>query len=362
MVENQATRLFRQIRDYYFKILHTPVTLGRKLSFHKYAILPFLLFRLINSANWIQNFLLFGGLYGHLDIYGELEAILWMLTLDFFYLSDLIFFRPGLQFKIESLLQYSETFMESVGTTDAISRCKTRTLKIFIFNSVLDYFQITTYGITSWGAVDYKTQVYWLFPWKFPELEATYWFLQTATIGLLFFSWSTIICLPSCVAYQVEACVNGINDKLRFRPLESCLSDYRAIWLSSRIASDELDMIQLFNYLHLGVEQTVQSYILFQMIRNGASVREILYLLGDLTSSLSRVAFSFYALTTVVYANKRVWKKFRMYNGERKLVRKTVRSLRPIEMKIGPWACDTNLLLSGMSSFLDYYVVAALWP
>lgn len=85
--------------------------------------------------------------------------------------------------------------------------------------------------------------------------------------------------------------------------------------------------------------------------------------------SLTRVAHAFYALSSVSDAVEDFWKTMErnLYictrrTKDRKYLAKMFASIRPNQMTMGPIKCSKNLVLNGMSVFVDYYATSALWP
>ncbi len=245
----------------------------------------------------------------------------------------------------------------------------------------MDYFQAISYTWAIWGSLTYQVNVYSMFPWKTPLAETIFWVAQCYTVGALCFIYSFLVVFHGMYAYHKEICVRALAsciEKSRYSqysvyPIEKIIQDYKTLHLATSMVGGKVCNILIIMYLAMGVQQTVESYVLFQMIKMGMGFKDVMFLLLDICLTLSRIAHSLYALSSVDLATQDFWRKIKgnimmLGSGEilaskkRKERAKLRRTIRPIAMRLGPIRCTKSLLLTGMAQYTNYYIAAALWP
>lgn len=383
----RITENFRKVFVYYSTFMSSLITKENMVDFRFATISKAKLFMYIFArfpivSTCIHNILLLSGVYtykfGPLDIFARLEAALWAFGYAMYFVSDPLILQAGFHIEVYRFANHCDRIWDTakkVLTKHTVNKLTHRLSKnwkrIFIHNNATDYFLMVNFAWQLWGGgVTYQSYPYSLYPNKNLIAETIAWFLQSFGLCAYCFVWSFLLTFHGIFAYYAEICIQAMSEALNTGrySMEKTLQDYRYLVLASRLVGKHACLLQMVMYLITGIQQTVESYIFFQMIRLGAGGTDLTFLLLDLSFCLSRVGHSFYAIASVDRSVKELWRRIKqdlwsavLNSGRRKWLRQTFRSLPPMKMRIGPLTCKQDLFLTGISVYMNYYIAAALW-
>ncbi len=394
------TSLFRKIYTYYTTLTCSPVTLqnARNFSFKNirlFRILLYIVIRILPALQLVHNLLLALGAYhsqfGTQDIFGVLESVLWVLAYGMYIFNDSIIVRWKLTVSILNVFDvcdriwiHAETFLNPCTPLSKLkSKLASHSKRIFFHFCFLDFFQSLIYSWSLWGTVTYQVTFYSMFPWKSPLAENITWFLLSINFPQQISPWSFPLLFHSINAHQKETCIRALTTCVKQLAnssknsgvdysIEKIIQDYKTLHLATSFVERKLRNILLVMFLVMGVQQFMESYFIFQMIKMGLGFQDLFFLILDLFMTLSRIAHGLHALSSVDGANEEFWNTMQKYmmtskgqilpRSKRNERMKLFRTIMPIETRLGPVKCSKNLVLTGMAEYTNYYVTAALWP
>lgn len=382
------SRNFEKISRYYETLTFNPITLSNVYTLSLYTIpksklLLFLLSRSVFLANMFQNMFLLFGLYnykfGKLDVFGNLEALLWIFAYMVPMTHDIVHLNPALARSLNSLIKTcnhlwtTTTASLSPLSVNQIQKTLTRNWKrIWIHNSLLDYFEIILYALSLWASLEYRTLWYSMFPWKCNAAKIVTWILQALAFFVYYIGVSNLMCSHSIIAYHISACLEALTYGEVYDEqicTSNVLRHYQTLTLVTRLWQKHVSFRLLLFFLVAGLDLFVQNYVCFQLIKFGAGLNDTIFMFMDLAITLSRFWHTFYALASIHTAGQAVFTSVRksfivskLTWARRKEERKIMKSLPPISFKLGPIECTQSFVLAGMEVYAGYYATAALWP
>lgn len=117
-------------------------------------------------------------------------------------------------------------------------------------------------------------------------MENIFWKLQCSNIAVLFFSVSFITTFSGCLSYYVEALLMVLTDKVSRMQNEkntwSAIKDYYDLYYSTREVNKKLGFGVFLFYMIYAAQQTAQTYCIFRLIREGASLSDVQLFLSDI--------------------------------------------------------------------------------
>lgn len=374
---NRLSQPLRRIYRYYSVIalsrisIKSPPNIG---NIKTTRIFGYVFIRFLSFVFVFHNILLFGGFYkdqfGELDIFELLESSMWFVGIT----MPLLIIDPLVRSP-----DFTQAFTQTMDIMDRIwsdnelpQRGQNEYWKsIFLHNSVLDYFQILNICYFTWGELEYQIYPYSVLPWKNSTTELVSYILNIVQSFFYMLAYSFCWVLPGLLARFIATCVNGITERVRKQgySYEQTAQDYMIISYSIRRMSDFIKYKLLGLYIVIGAEQSVQFYVILQLLRLGQSFEYVVLMLVDLAITLSRVAHSLHAISSVDAAMVNLRREIQevSVNGDivtglkRKKALNRWRSLSHACMKVGPYSCSNRSVLEALMEFVDYYATAALW-
>ncbi len=148
----------------------------------------------------------------------------------------------------------------------------------------MDYFQTLSYAWALWGTLSYQTNPFSVFPWQNSTLEIVCWLLQSCGIATYCFAFSFMNGFHGMYAYHTAVCLKGITKWFENKPhaTKQAISEYQRLELALRLVAKPTGKVLLIMYLVFGLQQFVESYVLFQMIKIGMGFNDVMFLLMDL--------------------------------------------------------------------------------
>lgn len=299
------TSSVRKIYSYYTTVASSPIDVNnaekfQDLQFHQFIfkvphrkLIFYFVAHFVTFVILIHNVLLLFNVYsykfGPLDIFSKLEALLWIFGYIMYYTSDLAFLNPAFTVNLMRLLNHLDVAWSNISgaiDTKQLERIlKRQWRRMFYHNSVMDYFQNLNYAWALWGTLSYQSHPFSVFPWQSWPLEIVCWFLQSYAIATYCFAWSFMNSFHGIYAYNTAICLNGIANWFDNEPCatEQAIIEYRRLELSLRLVARQSGKMLLAMYLVFGLQQFIESYILFQMIKMGMGFGDVMFLLMDIT-------------------------------------------------------------------------------
>ncbi|CAL8117962.1 unnamed protein product [Orchesella dallaii] len=247
-----------------------------------------------------------------------------------------------------------------------------QTWRLMLHNGI-DCINILNFAWSSLNIEDDQLYMRTVVPWNTPTGNVIYWIVQQIVVFLGVFVWSAMLTLPGVIAYHFECVLNALAESVNVGPtraysLRDILKDYQSIEYSIReLHRKGFAEILLFSYILTGVQQAITSFIIFQLIKNGAMWNDYQFLLIDTMHTMSRVFHGLYALSRVDLASKSFLDSIRkpMRGGDLKMKSQLIKKmmmLKPINLRIGPCMCNQDLPLCGGALYTDNLITTALWP
>ncbi|CAL8124538.1 unnamed protein product [Orchesella dallaii] len=399
----QQTFLFRWIFNYYSVLCLNPY---KEWSWKSLVRLLFGISRLISFLQICYLILLvlgvFRGIHGDMEVFGYIEAFLWIAASSFYGCSDYLFFSKTFRTNLEELQNVMEKVLTSSDMEVVAERGNERfqiqfftgekkTIKLFLLFFVLDCFQMKGLFVAFYDIVGDRMHLYSIFPWKSFTLQVVDWMLESSNMSILILVISLMLVLPGTIAFYLEECLNQMTKLIRSNSFErkenidsaQLLSIYQQIFFIAREVNKRLGMAIFFLHVIISLQQLSQTYCVFQLLRSGATYTDLEFFFVDILLTIVRLAASFNALSVVDRASSNFRMAIKNYtqkthysfsnnhknptsingsNMRRKFIERKARSLRNVSMNIGPCKCNRDLVLVGMSVYLNYYATAALWP
>lgn len=325
----------------------------------------------------IHNILLVAGVYyeafGDLDVFGQLESALWILAYCTLIPTEAIVHRKEYSLALERSLQQMDSIWlqyQQKTCTRILSQLRNQVWTIFLHNNVMDFFNIFSFVLTIYGAMSYRIYIYSVFPWKNIGCELTAFVLQSLSSFSFALSWGFMLSFPGIHAYHSSATIKCLSISYHEKmQIENILWQYKLLGFSQRRVNDNMKIGLLAMYLLIGLQQTAECYILFQLIKAGDFGSYTAYMVFDIMTIIGQVAHSFYAISSVDSADRRFRREtgkcifsMRHSRNQRLMTSKVFNSIPRVLVEMGSIRCEKDVVLDGMMQFLDYYATAALWP
>ncbi|CAL8117966.1 unnamed protein product [Orchesella dallaii] len=328
---------------------------------------------------------------GSVEMFGFLGLIIWSGVFIPVFCSDFILLKPNC---LKLLFRSMDTCDKVLNKTkehlgkETISKIlfkKSFLVWFLMIHSVaFDYLTITNCMWSSYENIENDpAMLYSAIPWKNSWVDVIYWFILQMIMGSIDMLWSLMLTLPGVVAYHYECVIRALAESVEIGPtskypLEAILKDYELIEFAVRdLHQNGFSKMLLIFFGTFGVQQAIESFCIFQMIKYGASWDEYQFFFWDLMFTTGRVFHVMDALSRAYQASQiflnsvriEVGRQSNVRRGSRKCLRsrrepllKKIRMMKPIPMRIGPVLCKQNLILTSGSVHLDNIVSSALWP
>lgn len=142
------------------------------------------------------------------------------------------------------------------------------------------------------GVMEYRVNFYSVWPWKSPQAEAVAQVIQSCTLVPLCFAWSfSLAFFPICL-FHVETCVAALEEfvdssgklpaLMPGKLLRTAVAEYEKLSFATRQFNNHASGLMLRACGIVGLQQTLDAYVVFQLMRMGTGVQEILFLTTDL--------------------------------------------------------------------------------
>ncbi|CAL8117972.1 unnamed protein product [Orchesella dallaii] len=328
---------------------------------------------------------------GSVDMFGLFGLMMWGGAFMPVFCYDFILLKPNclkaLFRSMDTCDKVMDKAKEHLGkeTISKILSKKSFLVWLLTIHSVaFDYFSITICMWTTYQNIEEDpTLLYSAIPWKAPWVNVIYWFIPQIIMGSFVMIWSVMFTLPGVVAYHYECVIRALAKSVEIGPttkysLEAILRDYQLIEFTVRdLHQNGFSKMLLLFFAAFGVQQTIESFCVFQMIKQGASWDEYQFFFADLMFATVRVFHGIDALSRAYRASQvflnsvriEVGRLSKIQRGNRRCLRsrrepllKKIRTAKPIFMRIGHLPCKQNLILTGGSVHMDNIVSSALWP
>ncbi|CAL8098397.1 unnamed protein product [Orchesella dallaii] len=327
-----------------------------------------------------------------------LDSSMWITVLVPIFWQDLLVLSNRFTSSLFNLLELCEKIWSKVEkhVNNEVELAKVRRRKnfkaisLFLYSGLIDISTATTY---EWSTESLLFVVFFggtTFSSDSIVGGIQYIILKFYAL-ILSMGWAILLIFPGILTYHLEGIVRGMEKAVKTTPtslkytnwqhsrytLNEIMKDYKALgYAVNHLTSCRLADVLLLFYLTSGIEQTFQAFVAFQSIKEGCSFSDIYYLFQDLALTSTRVFGGFAGLAKLDLASSAfILSVKRAVARECILLARTsarapnlarrmryVKQLRPIKMKIGPVACNSNLPLAGMQAYLNYIVCASLWP
>ncbi len=125
-------------------------------------------------------------------------------------------------------------------------------------------------------------------PWKNPMVELIYWVTTLVYIVAMQMTWSWLLAIPGCLAFQYECLLKQLTVNLKshqnFQIGRTGVFEYYShLEYSTRLLFENGFSKAVFAlYFLLGLQQTLTSFFIFDVLRNGGSWDEVKIFLIDM--------------------------------------------------------------------------------
>lgn len=368
----------RRIYKYYSVIALSPINFTSSLktqgNAEKIKFVGYTFVRLLSFVFVLHNVLLFVGFhkgqFGELDIFELLESTMWFVGVTMpLVITDTLVRSTDFNW---AFLQ-SMVIMENIWSRQEFAQSTPSQYgywkSILIHNSIFDYFQILNICYSMWRALEYQIYPYSVLPWKNSTTELISYVLLVLQSYSYMLAYSFCWVFPGLLARCIAACVSGITERVG-KPdfsYEQTVHDYTLISYAARRLSDLMKYKLLVLYIIIGAEQSIQFYVILQILRFGQSFEYVLLMLVDLGITLSRVSHSLRAIASVDTEMRKLRNELnrvsvKLTSGSKRRPLNRWRTVNHACMNIGPHSCNNGLVLDILMEFVDYYATAALWP
>lgn len=157
----------------------------------------------------------------------------------------------------------------------------------------MDYYQIISTFFTLKISSSYRSHYFSVFPWKNDFVENILWQLQFLNIAVLLLVISFITTFPGCLSYYVEASllvladnVSRMQSSVDYEKIRRVINDYNNLHYITREVNKKLGLGVFLFYLIYAAQQTSQTYCIFRLIREGASLSDVQLFFTDIFVSL----------------------------------------------------------------------------
>ncbi|CAL8117958.1 unnamed protein product [Orchesella dallaii] len=244
----------------------------------------------------------------------------------------------------------------------------------------IDYLSIFNFALSSVGSDQDPTYLYSVIPWKNSDvIRVIYFFAQVSSIFTLGMAWSFILTFPTVIAFNLECSMKMLAKLVETGPHEryswnDIVQDYKTLHLCTKeLNQSRLGRILLAFYALSCLQQTMESYCCFQLIKSGAGWDDYQVLFIDVLITIARVFHGWYGLSRLDSASELVFIGMKAERTRLHLSRqvpprilkagdKQLKSLVLSCMTIYPYSCRRDIPLNGISVYLNNIVTAALWP
>ncbi|CAL8144775.1 unnamed protein product [Orchesella dallaii] len=328
---------------------------------------------------------------GQVEMFGLFGLLIWSGAFTPVVCYDFIFLKPSC---LKSLFRSLDTCdkvwnraKEHLGEktmSEILFKKSILVWCLMLHTTAVDFFTITNCMWSSYQNIENDpTLLYEAIPWKNQWVDVVYWFILQILMGSLVMVWSLMLTLPGVVAYNFEYVIRALAKSVEVEPtskypLEAILKDYRLIEFAVRdLHQNGFSKMLLIFFATSGIQQTIESFCIFQMIKHGASWDEYQFFLLDLMNTCGRVFHAINALSRVDQASQIFLNSVRIQMGRqfnighlnekgfrsrRDPLLKKIRLTKSVLMRMGPLPCKQNLLLTSGSVHLNNIVTSALWP
>lgn len=372
-INSSETNRLQKEYKYYLRGIFFPYQISfseKTYSRNNVKLFPYILTHIIYILQLAHNLLLFLGFYnskfGPLNTFSKLDTISWLLTYSLPILADFLLFQPSFHYNICQLA----TLQNNLVNSEKDHNLQRKSKRIAWHNRLLDYFQISGLPEFLYTIIRFQTNFYSVLPWQNDITLNIFGVWQVLAMTVYFFNWSFVLTFPGICSYHLEAILKDLSNQFDLHSKHDILAKYKAVYLVQYFLSRNWSICLLFLYIALGIQQFIACYVIFQMIGNGIHGQELWYILIDFGIVFSRVMHSFYALSFVQVASldfrarvtRRLVNTFSKLSGWRdREFRKILKSLKPMSFRLGPIKCGRGFMLGAASTFVQYYIIAALW-
>ncbi len=267
------TSSLRKIYRYYTIGASSPIDTSnaekfKDLQFHQFIskipqrkLIFYFTAHFVTISITIHNVLLLFDVYsykfGPQDIFGKLEALLWIFGYTLYYMSDPIFLSPSFTVNVKRLLNHLDGTWSNISgamdTTGLEFLLKRQWRLLFYHNSAMDYLQCLNYAWALWGTLSYQNNPFSVFPWQNWPLETACWVLQVYSVSTYCLAWSFMNTFHGLYAYHTAICLRGIANRFDDEPcaIEQAITEYRQLELSLRLVAKPAGKTLLAMYLVL---------------------------------------------------------------------------------------------------------------
>jgi len=129
-------------------------------------------------------------------------------------------------------------------------------------------------------------------PWKNSVVHGIYWMVTMLFMFVLQMTWSWLLAIPGCIAFQYECLLKGLTAHLKStRHFGFGTTDVMKYYSNMEYSvgllfENGVSKSLLSLYILASLQQTITSFFIFNVIRNGGGWDEIHVLLFDLLVSL----------------------------------------------------------------------------
>ncbi|CAL8117984.1 unnamed protein product [Orchesella dallaii] len=250
---------------------------------------------------------------------------------------------------------------------------------LMIHTGFIDYISLINLAWSSYQNIENDpTLIYSSIPWKNPVVDVIYWCLQQINLITLCAAWSLMLTFPGLVAYYLECVLRALTKSIEIGPtksytMEAIKKDYNSIEFAVReLHRNGLSNMLLIFYMTCAIQQTIESFCIFRLIKLGATWDDYQFFLIDILFTTGRVFHGVYALSRVDHASQAFLNAIRTRMAQnagnvrmrsmKSQFLKTLLMLKPVRIQIGPCSCSRDLPLSGGALYMDNIVTTALWP
>ncbi|CAL8117964.1 unnamed protein product [Orchesella dallaii] len=328
---------------------------------------------------------------GSVEMFGLLGLMLWLGAFIPVFCSDFILLKPNC---LKALFRSMDTCEKVLNKTkehlgkETISNIlfkKSFLVWFLMIHSVaFDYLTISNCMWSTYQNIENDpTSLYSAIPWKNSWVDVIYWFILQMIMGSIVMLWSLMLTLPGVVTYYFECVIRALAESVEIGhtskyPLETILKDYQLIEFAVRdLHQNGFSKMLLIFFGTFGVQQAIESFCIFQMMKHGASWDDYQFYFLDLIYTIGRVFHVMDALSRSYRASQIFLNSVRIevgrqsnirrssrkcFRSRRELLLKKIQKMKPISMRIGPLLCKQNLILTSGSVHLNNIVSSALWP
>ncbi len=157
-------------------------------------------------------------------------------------------------------------------------------------NFCVDMVQTLLYFFALSETLTMDTSIYSIVPWKSEYLDMTVWIVEALAFICVELGFSFHFVFPGCMAFHLEICINSLVEALKSpfttnNSVKEAMQKYRILCLSTLSLRNFFKYILFAMCVYLGIQQFLQCYIFFQLIRMGAGFEYLFFLSTDMLVS-----------------------------------------------------------------------------